>query len=69
MLHELKKVGCYAGLTINPAKTFLLTNHVQYPIALEGTELKWVNETLHLGQIISFENRMAEEQNRRTAIG
>ena len=61
MLHELKQVGCNAGLIIKPAKTFLLTNHIQYPITLEAKELKWVIKTLYLGQTISFENRILDK--------
>ena len=68
MLHDLKQVSDNAGLIVNPAKTFLLTNHLQHPITLEGTELKWAIETIYLGQIISFQNKTSKEINRRIAI-
>lgn len=69
MLQELAEVCEEDGLVINRSKTKLLTNAQKVPICLREERLEYDEETIYLGQTISFENRNGKEVERRIKIG
>jgi exonuclease III len=68
MISNLAEESKRAGLTMNPSKTFLMTNRRKEDVVLDGCLLKWSSETIYLGQLLSFTNRTEKEVKRRCAI-
>ncbi|XP_073986750.1 uncharacterized protein [Rhodnius prolixus] len=68
MIEDLLQQASKAGLGINAQKTKLLTNGPESAITINGEEVKWVSESIYLGQTISFQNRTTQEVNRRISI-
>jgi exonuclease III len=65
MLKQLVVESANAGLTINTTKTKIMTNNVYEPIIVEGEEIEYVQDYVYLGQVISPEQQMLKELERR----
>lgn len=68
MLKELNEAGKEAGLVVNLDKTVLMAISEKDELCLGNEKLNWVEETVYLGQLISFEGRQRQEKNRRIKI-
>lgn len=68
MLQELVEESGKVGLSMNGAKTKILTNGTEVKIIINGQEIEYVKEYVYLGQSISFEDQTEKEINRRIAI-
>jgi hypothetical protein len=53
ILRELNTKSKEVGLTMNPTKTKVMTNHTNIPITIEGTKIEYCKEYPCLGQNIS----------------
>jgi hypothetical protein len=70
MLSELIEKGEEAGLEINLSKTVLISNVTEIPeLKVREQSVKRAQEAVYLGQIISFEDKMGKELDRRISIG
>ncbi|XP_047989820.1 uncharacterized protein LOC125229086 [Leguminivora glycinivorella] len=65
MLQDLSTASLEVGLTMNRAKTKLMTNGAKDGVTVDGQDIQYVDEYIYLGQIASFENRQTLEVNRR----
>ena len=69
MLEEFATECAKVGLRINRKKTVVMTNTENLPIALDGEEIKYVNNFVYLGREISFDPGMRQEIGRRIGAG
>ncbi|XP_045496057.1 uncharacterized protein LOC123694618 [Colias croceus] len=68
MLQQLADESAKAGLTMNLMKTKIMSNSTQNDtITLDGVGIEYVHEYVYLGQLISTEDCMKEEIERRIA--
>ncbi|XP_063383590.1 uncharacterized protein LOC134669904 [Cydia fagiglandana] len=65
MLQDLSTASLEVGLTMNRAKTKLMSNRAKHRDTVDGQDIQYVDEYIYLGQIASFENRQTIEVNRR----
>lgn len=66
LINILEKLTIEAGLKINTTKTKLMTNSDQKnTIRINSEEIEYVSEYIYLGQLISFDNGLEKEINRR----
>ncbi|XP_048006861.1 uncharacterized protein LOC125242187 [Leguminivora glycinivorella] len=65
MLQDLSTASLEVGLTMNMAKTKLMTNRGKDTVTVDGQDIQYVDEYIYLGQIASFENRQCKEIDRR----
>lgn len=68
MLKELNEKSKLAGLKMNKEKTNILSKNPDLSIEIDDFKIPNINETIYLGQLISFENKMKKELNRRVAL-
>lgn len=64
LVHESNKVG----LSMNAAKTKLMTNLDKIPIKVKGTNIEYVEEYTYLGQTISPKDLTTKEINNRVQL-
>lgn len=69
MLKGLVEKSRDVGLEMNAKKTKLMTNSTEVNIEVHGIRLEYVKEHVYLGQIISPEDPMSKEVNKRIACG
>ncbi|KAI5752725.1 hypothetical protein M8J77_019818 [Diaphorina citri] len=69
MIIKLREESLKHGLHINMNKTNILTKEEVPGIMINGEEIKKVNECVYLGQLISCENVVEREVERRIKIG
>ncbi|CAH2096957.1 unnamed protein product [Euphydryas editha] len=68
MLQQLSDQSAKAGLTMNTAKTKIMTNTSQtYNITVNAQKIEYVEEYVYLGQLIAARNTMHKEIERRIA--
>lgn len=67
MLRTLDTESRKVGLLMNSSKTRAMTNSTEKPIHIHSGNIKYVNEYIYLGQIISFEEAMEKEIDKRIA--
>lgn len=65
MLIELDRESQKAGLHMNPQKTKVMTNGIQEPILVNNNTIEYVKEYVYLGQLISPNDSMTKEVQRR----
>ncbi|XP_045457584.1 uncharacterized protein LOC123667789 [Melitaea cinxia] len=66
MLQQLSDQSAIAGLTINTAKTKIMTNTSQsYNIRVNAQEIEYVEEYVYLGQLVAARDTMHKEIDRR----
>ena len=67
MLQQLSDESAKVGLAINTSKTNVMTNSVKIDIKINHgqTEIKYANEYIYLGQLLSTEDTMQKEIDRR----
>ncbi|KAG7311380.1 hypothetical protein JYU34_002422 [Plutella xylostella] len=58
-----------SGLQLNETKTKIMTNYTQIPVIANGKQLEYVEDYVYLGQVISFQNRLDKEIDRRVNMG
>ncbi|CAH2097703.1 unnamed protein product [Euphydryas editha] len=69
MIQTLADRSREVGLELNSSKTKLLTNSIPVNIIINGQKLEYVKEYVYLGQIISFNDQMSKELDKRIATG
>lgn len=69
MIKEIVEKSREVGLEINADKTKLMTNSTERNLEVNGTKFEYVKEFVYLGQIISSEDSMSKEINKRIACG
>ncbi|KAJ8729493.1 hypothetical protein PYW08_001074 [Mythimna loreyi] len=69
MVQTLVSVSREVGLEINLAKTKMMTNSTQVEITNSEQKFEYVNEYVYLGQIISPDDQMSKEIDKRIATG
>ncbi|KAG7298024.1 hypothetical protein JYU34_018785 [Plutella xylostella] len=67
MLRTLDTESRKVGLLMNSSKTRAMTNSTEKPIHIHSGNIKYVNEYIYLGQIISFEEALEKEIDKRIA--
>lgn len=68
MLQELSDQSAKAGLSMNTAKTKIMTNSTKtYNITFDNEKIEYVEEYVYLGQLISPSDTMQKEIDRRIA--
>lgn len=68
MLQELSDQSAKAGLSMNTAKTKIMTNSTKtYNITVNNEKIEYVEEYVYLGQLISPSDTMQKEIDRRIA--
>lgn len=68
MLQQLSDQSAEAGLTMNTAKTKIMTNSSQtHTITVNSEKIEYVEEYVYLGQLIAAEDTMHKEIKRRIA--
>lgn len=65
MIKSLAKKSGEIGLVMNPIKTKLMTNSIEVNIEVYGSRLEFVKQYVYLGQIISPEDSMSKEINKK----
>lgn len=65
MLTQMDRESRKVGLTMNPDKTKVMSNHIRTPICLNSDQIEYVDEYTYLGQIIAPESQMQKEINIR----
>ena len=68
MIQERNEVGKEAELTIDIAKTKILTKNTETDFLIDNQNIEKVTGIIYLGQLISFENRTEKEVNRRITL-
>ena len=56
MLQDLSNCSKNAGLTMNMAKTQVMTNCQSIPIRVHMSDLQYVDEYIYLGQLVGFQH-------------
>jgi hypothetical protein len=69
MVQALADESKEVGLKINASKTKMMTNSCEIDIAIDSFRLDYVHEYVYLGQIISIQDMMSKEVNKRIASG
>ena len=69
MLNDIARESRKVGLKLNPEKTKLITNGVKDPIKVGDTDITYSNEYVYLGQLISPDDNIIKEIERRIASG
>lgn len=65
MLQQLDAESRKAGLSMNPAKTKVMTNAVKENIIIGQEIIEYVDDYVYLGQLISIKDQYSKEINRR----
>lgn len=69
MINDLASESAKFGLKLNPEKTKIMTNGKKDPVTVEQTQISYVDEYIYLGQLISPEDNINKEVERRIANG
>ncbi|GBP92006.1 Putative uncharacterized transposon-derived protein F52C9.6 [Eumeta japonica] len=69
MINDLASESAKFGLKLNPEKTKIMTNGKKDPVTVEQTQISYVDEYIYLGQLISPEDNINKEVERRIAKG
>lgn len=69
MMQSLANISREVGLEINASKTKLMTNSKEIDVMVDGNRIEYVKDYIYLGQIISPNDEMTKEINRRIARG
>lgn len=69
MIKELAKESARVGLAMNPEKTRVMSNGYKHTIDLGNTEINYTDEYIYLGQLITQNDPMQKEVERRIING
>lgn len=69
MINELATESDKAGLKLNPEKTRIMTNGSKNTIQIDQMEINYTDEYIYLGQIITQQEAMQKEVERRVTNG
>ncbi|XP_075990548.1 uncharacterized protein LOC142986144 [Anticarsia gemmatalis] len=69
MIEDLAKESEKVGLKLNPEKTRVMTNGNKTTIRVKNTEIKYTDEYVYLGQLITQNESITKEIERRIANG
>ena len=67
MINELDTQSKRIGLSMNNAKTKLMTNAQEIAVRLDAKELQYTSEYIYLGQLVAFKDSTEKEIKRRIA--
>lgn len=65
MLRDLNNACKKVGLNINYSKTIAMSNRQTIPISVDGNNIEYKKEYIYLGQLMSFQEKMDKELQRR----
>ncbi|KAJ8726613.1 hypothetical protein PYW07_001311 [Mythimna separata] len=68
MISELAIESKKVGLSLNASKTKIITNGEYQDVIIENAKIEFVDDYVYLGQLVSFENCIEKEINRRIAL-